>query len=231
MASLRPIWSRERLELAGDGCLVTAAIFGLLVALLLATVAMIGGQGDAPVAVQIASALIIPAGGIGGPVLVWLLHGRRISLLAVAGGAVGAFAAGLLSASAALLSWPLAWLLSPVSRSQFAGPIALLVIIATAFVALAAWLVIDAVRDHFAERRHTRVDLVRFASVLSLAALGAVTAFAAARPGGAEVVEAPIFALVAGIAGALMLLGADIVTTLSERTADAQAETDDHSGD
>ena len=107
-------------------------------------------------------------------------------------------------------------LVSPFTDSEFAGPIALLVVVSGAFVALVLWLVVGAIRDLGAGRRaHVRIDVLRLASAAILATFSVGVAVWIANNPGDESGEALIFAMVAGLGGALAVLGAEALTALS----------------
>ncbi|HEX9093184.1 MAG TPA: hypothetical protein VF902_04300, partial [Coriobacteriia bacterium] len=148
----------------------------------------------------------------------WKLHGRRVNATAIIGGVLGVGASGVLVMLLIGLSYPLGWLVSPISTSEFAGPIALLVLVSAAFLAVTVWLVVDAVRDYVpAKREHQRLDVVRVVSALVLVAFGATIAVLMTRAPGGEMGEAFVFAYAAGIGGAVMVAAADAVTTFAER--------------
>ena len=99
-----------------------------------------------------------------------------------------------------------------------AGPIAMLVVVSAAFVALVLWLVADAIRDLAPDRRaHPQIDILRLVSTAILVPLCVGVAVWTANHPGDESGEALIFALVAGIGGALAVLGAEALTTLWSR--------------
>jgi hypothetical protein len=223
MASGKSVVTRERVELAGDALLITSALFGLLTAGVLGIATMVW-KTDFPVWLQLLSSLVILAAGIGGPAATWLLHGRRITVPALIGAVLGAPVAGAVVMGFILLSWPLGWLVSPISRSEFAGPIALLVLVGILFTGAMTWLVVDAVRDFVPTRReHARLDVIRVVGFLVLVALGAATAVIALNTSNGEIVEAPVFAVVAGVSAAVSVTVADLATRLLAPKPEAEA--------
>jgi hypothetical protein len=197
------ILSRDRATLVGDGCVVTAAAYAVVIGL---------------------SALLAPALGVLGlavsvlaPIGAWVLHGRRLTGMAVLGGIVGGLAAGVLVMALSVLAMLLGVVTSTFTDSEFAGPLALLAVVGAAFVGFLGWLAVDAVRDLRAARAHARIDVIRLACIGVLVAftLGAA-AWVAAHPGD-EVAEAPIFAMAAGLAGACTIAGAEALTALAGR--------------
>lgn len=213
---------RVTLGLAGDGLLVTSALFGVLTAMMLSLVNVLPKDS---VWIGVLAFVLMVAGAIAGPVIAWRLHERRIDGAAVLGGVIGYGVAGPVFMLAAAFAGALGWLLSPISKSEFAGPIALLIIVSAAYLGCIVWLVAEAVRDLASkERRHERIDWARLAAaaVLVLFAVG-VTALAL-RPGEGEMFEAFIFAYVSGIGGAMALLGADAAQTIDSKGEVAATE-------
>jgi hypothetical protein len=216
MASMRPFFTRERMELVGDALLMTAATFSVTMGLTAIIVAPSGtpepGMEWATALSSILSLVVVVAI----PVLVWLMHGRRLSGMAVLGGLVGGFSAGVLFMGFVAMSAVLGFLVSPFTDSEFAGPIAMLVVVSAALVGLVLWLAAGAIRDLAPGRRHQRrIDVLRLLSTAILIVFSIGVAMWIAGHPGDESGEALIFAMVAGLGGALAVLGADVVTTLS----------------
>ena len=221
MASQMTVSRREHAELALDACLITAGLFALAASIAFGIVAVFVGVA-APTwllaVAQVTGSLLMLAIGILGPYAAWRLHGRHFTAVAILGALVGAGVAGLVTAGAALLSIPLAWLVSPISTSEFAGPIVLLGITATAFLVGMVWLLVDAARDSRPTRRtHERLDGARLLSALAVVALAVVSTWLTVASPAGEAGEAIIFALVFGISGGAMVVGADVLTALAER--------------
>jgi hypothetical protein len=214
MASERSSAKRERFELAGDAAVVTAAVLAVLTSIVLLVSAGVGDR-EVPVAIQLASALAVLLGGIAGPVVAWLMHGRRITLPAVLGGIVGAAVSGAAFAVFVAFSTALGWVLSPLTDAEWAGPLAGLVLVAVAFVVLVVWLLFDAVRDYARpRRRHRSLDILRILSTIVIATYSVViTVLAFAGPGG-EIVEALAFMLIGAVNGALVVTMADFLVRL-----------------
>ncbi|HEY3317765.1 MAG TPA: hypothetical protein VGK50_05030 [Coriobacteriia bacterium] len=165
---------RERFELAGDGALITAAMFSAFTSIALLLSAPFE-QSEVPVAVQLMSAVAVFVPGVAGPVVAWLMHGRRISLVAVLGAMAGVPVAGVVLLAFALLTFVLGWIVSPISRADYAGPLAGVGLLTIGFFVLVGRLVIAAVRD-LASKGPSRRALA-IARVLSAVV---VTAFSAA---------------------------------------------------
>jgi hypothetical protein len=216
MASMRTIVTRERLSLIGDALIMTAAAFSVIMGFSVLLVAPTGTpEPDMGWATAVSSLLSMSVVVVV-PLLVWLMHGRRLSGMAVLGGLAGAFSTGIVFMGIAALSALLGLLVSPLTDSEFAGPIAMLVIVSAAFVALGLWLVADAIRDLAPARRaHQRIDALRLACFAILAMFAAGVAVWTANNPGEESGEAIIFAMVAGLGGGLAVLGAEILTALA----------------
>lgn len=216
MASRTTIVTRERVSLVGDALLMTAAAFGVIIGLTALFVAPTGTPEPGMEWVTALGSLLSMGVVVVVPILVWLLHGRRLSAMAVLGGVVGALSAGVVFMAMAAVSALLGLLVSPFTDSEFAGPIALLVVVSAAFVALVLWLVADAIRDLAADRRsRVRIDVLRLVSAAVLAAFSVGVAVWTANNPGDESGEALIFAMLAGLGGALAVLGAEALTALS----------------
>lgn len=222
MASMTRIVTRERLAIFGDALLMTAAAFGVIIGLSGLLIAPTGtpepGTEWAAALSSILSLVVV----VVVPVLVWIMHGRRVTIHAVVGGVLGALSAGFVFFAIVALSALLGLLLSPVTDSEFAGPIAMLVVVSAAFVALVFWLVVDAIRDLAPNRRaNLRIDLLRLVSVVVLVALSVgVALWTFDRPGD-ESGEALVFAMVAGLGGALAVAGAETLTSLAAARKDS----------
>lgn len=218
MASMKTIVTRERVSLIGDALLMTAAAFSVIIGFSALLVAPTGTPEPEMGWATALSSILSMAVVVVMPLLVWLMHGRRLSGMAVLGGLVGAFSTGIVFMGIAALSALLGLLVSPLTDSEFAGPIAMLVIVSAALVTLVLWLVVDAIRDLAPARRaHPRIDALRLAcfAILTTFAVG-VAVWTANNPG-EESGEAIIFAMVAGLGGALAVLGAEVLTALASR--------------
>jgi hypothetical protein len=219
MASLRAIVTRDRLALVGDALLLTAAAFCLVTGLTALFVAPTGAPEPGMEWATTIGSLLSMAMVVVIPVLVWLLHGRALSGMAVLGGAVGAFSTGLVFMGVVALSALLGLLASPFTDSEFAGPVAMLILAAAGFVAVVVWLVVDAIRDLAARRRrYPRIDALRLLSAVILVVFAAgMAVLIVSNPGVGEVADAPVFVMVAGLAGALAVAGAETLTGLTSR--------------
>jgi hypothetical protein len=216
MAAIRPFFTRERMGLVGDALLMTAAAYGVIMGLAALLVTPTGTPEPGREWATALASLLLMGVVVAMPVLVWLMHGRRLSGMAVLGGLVGAFATGFVFMGLAALSAVLAVIVSPFTDSDFGGPIAMLVLVSAAFVGLVLWLAAGAIRDLATGRRsHVGIDILRLISLAILVAFSVgVAMWTADHPGG-ESGEALVIAMLAGLGGALAVLGADAMTSLS----------------
>jgi hypothetical protein len=208
--------------LIGDGYMFTAAAFAVALGLVVGLFALMGSPGSSTF-FALTNAVVMFAGGVFGIVVTWLLHDHRITWVAVAGGIAGSAAISVVIPLVAATSFLIGLPLGLFTTWEFAGPVALLVILCAGSVALIAWLLVDATRDLARSRReHVRLDLARIAAGAVLVILAAVTAIETARLGG-ETGEAVIFAMAAGAAGALAMAGAAVATRLAARQRGTRA--------
>lgn len=100
--------------------------------------------------------------------------------------------------------------ISAITGSELAGPITMLAVAGLVVLALAVWLVRDAVRDLSGEHRvHPRLDVVRLVAVGVIAVVAAGSLVWARTHPGDESAELSAFALMAGLAGGVVTLGAE----------------------
>ena len=156
---------------------------------------------------------------IAGPIAAWVLHGRRVTWVAVLGGVIGGMLAGAVVQAVALLAWLLGLILSPVTDSEYAGPIALVAVIIVAFAALEVWLLADAARDlRRTPREHARLDVVRLVAVaVFLLFIIAAALWVMSHPEDPESGDVAAFAIAAGVVGGLAVSGAEAATALAAR--------------
>jgi len=174
---------RRRMELACDACLLTAGAFGLLTALSFAVFSLAGLSplGATPESgweiLLIAVVWILGVSGmIVGPVLTWILHGRRIYRTAVLSALAGFFLGGNVIWIVFMLVVAAAgFLMKPFTSWEFGGPVAGAAFVAAVVMALTVWLDVDAVRDFSPSRReHLRLDVARLASTVVIVVFAAV---------------------------------------------------------
>lgn len=217
MKSESPVSRRDHVDLAFDSVLFTMGLFALVTSAELGLTALLGDTA-LPGWLQFVSSMLVLATGVAGPVLAWLLHGRRLTVLAVLGAFVGGAAAGIVALSSQWLSIPLTWLVSPITTADSSGPIALLTVLGAVVIAGMVWLLVDAARDAVPSRRaHLLIDMLRVASVVAIVALRFVVEAVITNNTTGQISETLIFALVAGIVGGAIVVGADALTTLADR--------------
>lgn len=227
MTSIKRFVTTQRLAIIGDGFLMTAAAFSLVIGVSTLVVAPTGTPAPGTEWLAALSSLLSMAVVVAVPILVWVLHGQRLSIMAVLGGFLGAASTALAFFGFATLSVLLGLAISPMWDSEFAGPLLMLIAVAAVCVAAVAWLVVAAIRDLATKRDHPWVDALRLlsASVLIVYTAG-VTLWITSHPND-ESIDALIFAMVAGISAALAVTGAEILTALSasrESTTTPRAE-------
>ena len=175
MASARTFKVGPRALLAGDG--------GLLMAAACAVLAPLG---------YLFEGVAIPLMVVGllAPLLVWWLHGRRVDRTATGGAVLGCLAGVVLLFVLLMLTVLVILTLTAVGLSatsvdagKVLGQIQV-VVIAVAYLALAAWLDVDALRDLAAQRReHAGLDVARLvATVAGVAYLVGVIVWATGHP-------------------------------------------------
>jgi hypothetical protein len=227
MAPLRSILTRDRAELVGDALLATGAAFSAVIGLSALILAPTGEPREGLEWLTAVASLLAMATVVVVPVLVWLQHGRRLSWLAVLGGVVGAISAGAVFMALAALSGLLGLIVSPFTDFEYAGPLAMLVVVSVAYAGAVLWLLVDGIRDlRSSQPRHRRMDGVRIVSALVLVALVTGTAWSVAQNPGDESGEAPIFMMLAGLSGALAVTGAELLTSLAARGGVSPGRTD-----
>jgi uncharacterized membrane protein len=226
MSSEKAPTRRDHALLIGDGWLITAGTMSVAMALMFGLVAVTGSDGAAGIVVQLGSNVLLLAGGVGGVLLAWLLNGRRINAPTVVGGLVGSALGAVLVPIAAGLSFLLGLPLGLVTDWEFAGPVAMLVLLCTALLALTGWLILDAVRDMAsAKREHYRLDLARIVAAAAFVLLAAVCVYLIFASPGPEQGEAFIWAMAGGAIGAGVIAGADLANVLTDRGSTPDATT------
>lgn len=209
---------QHKFDLAADALLLASGLFALACSLSLLVVWIFGGFlpasgpgtqdviSDSPVAFGLGF-LTLLAGTAAGPALTWWLHGRTFSwrlLLAfpLAAPVMVAFAVVM-----PLLATVLDKLLSLFTDWEYAGPVAVLALVAIAY----SIIFVHAMRDAMAPAGDPPLlERMRLLSLVFLAVLAMVVAGAAAL-GYYEIGEALIFAMVMGFSASIVTAMADLV--------------------
>jgi len=193
MAPVRTLKVDARAVLAGDGCLLTAGASSLLYPVALALDPRLHSWGVW---------FFVLGGFVVGPLVAWILHGRRVGLRATLGAVAGYAAAGVTI-----------------------GVLAVLTVVGAGVAVLASvvalvWLDVDAARDLSpARRRHVRLDIARLVATATIVA-SSVGLTAMGEAGGER--PAVLFLLGAAVVGAVVVTVADAVTRSSERRSRVQ---------
>jgi hypothetical protein len=214
MASVRTFKVGPRALLAGDGALLMATACAVLVPL-----------------ANLYEAVAIPfvAVSLLAPLLAWWLHGRRVDRTATGGAVLGYLTGMGLALGLVLLTVIVILALTVVGLSatsvdagRVLGQIQV-VVIAVAYLALAAWLDVVALRDLAAKRReHARLDVARLvATVAGVAYLVGVVVWATGHP------EFDYIGMIlalggCGIVGAAVVTVADLMVRNHERRSHGQ---------
>lgn len=205
----------ERLVLAGDGCLITAGAFAVLMGISFGIefgtgAEPLGGDPSGPVGAVIAGvAWFIGIAGFGvGPLLAWLLSGRRLDRISIVAGIAGYPIGGAVVAAFATLIMGASALGKALFGSQIVGPVVLLGIVAAGFVAAVFWLLARGARDLRGAREHLALDIARIVSAVAAVIFVAATLWYAFTHAGSDP-DASIFMLLAALMGGSVVTVAD----------------------
>jgi hypothetical protein len=201
--------SRDDAALVGDAAIMTGALNALLMGLVMLVTEVLFDSTMVPSWIEALSGIFFNGGAVAGPVIAWLLAGRKITVSAVVGGFLGVGIAAAVFGVLAGLVFVLRRFIGGVMPDF---PLEL-VIVASLFglglAIVAGWLIRDAIKDRkLAEPLHPLRDTVRIASVAVIALYCAVIAVLAFQPDAGEIAEAPIFMLMVAIVGAGIAAGA-----------------------
>ncbi|TFB52563.1 hypothetical protein [Cryobacterium tagatosivorans] len=190
---------------AADGCLLTAGAFALGTAASFALDSAAGWNAG----VATISWIIGVAGFFVGPVLAWLLHRRRVGWLATLGAVAGYVLGGGAVYAATLLAALVTWLVRLATGSDMAGALAYFVAVMAALFALVVWLVVDAVRDLSATRRHhVGLDIARILAALAVIGFTVGVVVLTTMGSGFDP-EALAFMLAGALSGGVVVAAAD----------------------
>jgi hypothetical protein len=216
---------RERAELTGDGFLLTMGTMTVALAVPFGVPLLLGDSAMSGAVAEVGSLVLMLVGGVSGVVIAWVLHRRRITTAAAIGGIIGAAAGGFLIPAAAGISFLLGLPLRLVTDSEYAGPLALLIVVSVGVAALLVWLLADSVGDLIAGRReHVSLDVARIAAAIVFAVLVSISVYLIFAQPGPEQGEAPIWAIAAGLIAAAATAGAEVANVVWERQKSASAE-------
>lgn len=212
--------------LIADGCVISAGVFSLFtgVAFLLGFSGVFGKAGSLPGPVNAIMSLLSVSALFIGPVLAWVLNGRRINRYALIGAVLGFPVGGTLVYALAFVAAGTDWLVTLATGTQFLGALVVGGIYLAVLLAAAVWLVSLAVVDMRADvRRHPRLDIARVSCVVATVAFGIGTVlFARANPG-QDAFEALAFVLFAAAEGAGVMWITDVMARTLERGAKLKA--------
>jgi hypothetical protein len=187
-----------RALLAGDGGLLMAAACAVL----------------APLAFLNEGATV-PLMGVGllAPMLAWMLHGRLVDGTATLGAVLGVVAGAAIAVALLLLSA----LVGEITNAPVVGQMAGVAVVA-AYLAVVAWLDVDALRDLSPKRReHSWLDVARLVATMAIVAyLVGVYAWATASPEH-DYVGAILSLMGCGIVGAAVVTVSDLTVRRHER--------------
>jgi len=198
MATARTFKVGPRALLAGDGGLLMAGACAVL----------------APLAYLSEDAtFLLVAVGLLAPMLAWWLHGRLVDGTATLGAVLGVVAGAAIAVALLLLGA----LVKEITNAPVVGQIAGAVVVA-AYLAVVAWLDVDALRDLSPRRReHAWLDVARLVATVAIVAyLVGVYAWATASPEH-DYVGAILSLMGCGIVGAAVVMGADLLVRSRER--------------
>jgi len=205
MATARTSKVGPRALLAGDGGLLAAAAFAIVVGLLTLLVHAVDGSG--PWGVLVVAVLLLA------PLLAWWLHGHHVDVTATLGAILG-FIGGAIVAFLAV-----AGIGSLLGMSQGHLSWAAVAAVVAASLAVAVWLDIDALRDlspHL--RTHVRLDVLRLlATVAYVAFVVGWIVWARGLTPEQDRVKALTLLYEPGAIGAAVVMGADLLVRSRER--------------
>jgi drug/metabolite transporter (DMT)-like permease len=215
----------SRWALVADGCLMTAAAFSLLTLPGLVFVALgwmrTGPDGPADtlsVVLSLIVSVLTLLTVVVGPASAWLLHRRRVTAMAVVGAILGAGAAMVVVLGVSTVAAMTGPKSDTFALADLAGVFTVVGALALAAAVAIVAVEVDAIRDLVASpRRHERLDIARIAAVAVILLFAGVALWLGVVRPELGMGEAGIFALVAGIFGAIVVGVTELVTTLSGR--------------
>jgi hypothetical protein len=218
MAFARTLTAGGRAVLGGDGGLLTAGAFA-------AVLALAASMGSGSHASNVAAGLGMAAAAVFGPLSAWRLHQRRVDGSATSGALLGYIAGVGIVWVILHAAWILASVLSALgtivglSVTKTAGATAVGIAVAVAYLAVAGWLDVDALRDLSPQRRrHAWLDIARLVATAVYAAyvVGVVFLVAGGPDSGAGMYTVLLLTL-PGAVGAAIVTIADAMVRRDER--------------
>ena len=215
MSTMARLLPPERRALVADALLLTTATGAGVLGLVTLAEEELGDSGWYP---PVSTALMLGVVLIC-PLVVWRLQGRRSSRMSTLGAAAGILAGGavlwILLMAVALVSLAV----SAVSGGAVSEGLAAFLVVAALLAALLVALDVDAVRDLARGHAHVGTDLARLvATTFAVATAAGALWYAAANPG-QEPAELLAFGLAGGVIGAVVALGADLMSGTRPATA------------
>ncbi len=197
MATARTFKVGPRALLAGDGGLLMAGACAVL-----APLAYLSEDATIPLMLV----------GLLAPMLAWWLHGRLVDGTATLGAVVGVVAGAAIAVALLLLG-----ALVQITNAPVVRQIAVVAVVAV-YLAVVAWLDVDALRDLSPRRReHAWLDVARLVATVAIVAyLVGVYAWATASPEH-DYVGAILSLMGCGIVGAAVVTVADVLVRRHER--------------
>lgn len=224
----------EHAMLAADAFLFAAAVIIVLTGALELSMWLVFGSAAAiqsGLGPGLGSALSLGAMALGvfaGALVAWRLHGRTLDW-PNAGGMLGG---ALIGSAVALPVLVAVWMgLSSIGRlvqpnRDQTGPWFEVGVLVVLVALVAGWAVADALRDAVRDKRHVRLDWFRIGAVAVVVVLAGVLLPWIGATQGSELGEAGIFMLPFAAAGALAVVGADLLDVWRSRSRDRELTAD-----
>lgn len=207
---------RSNALVVADGGLLTAGASAVAIGLML-IIWGLAGSPEANLVTQMTSSFLVLAGTVTGIGAAWVLNGRHFDRFSLTGAVLGFLLVGLVAPLVGVVSWFAGLFLGLFTTWEFAGPAAVLAVAVTSLVAVAWWVVADALADLRADRIHVALDRARIASVAAVVLTSAGALAASLTRPGSELGEAGIFIILAAAGGAMSVAGALVAANVASR--------------
>ncbi len=217
---------RDDLAVIGDAAITSGAVNALFMSVVMLATEVVFSSTRVPSWIELLSAILFFGGAVVGPIVAWLLAGRRVTVPAAVGGILGVGVA----AAAFVVLGGLVWLLRRLIGSRIPDFPLELVIIASLVGLVLVVVAVALVRDALADRRlprplHPMRDAVRIASVAVMVTYVVGIAVLAVQPGAGEIAEAPMFMLTVALGGAGVVTGAALAERVLARGSSEESVT------